>query len=162
MTPDSLPLRDIQLPDAISWWPLATGWWVALILLLLLVVLFIWLWRFYRRRRLLRAALRQLRQYYRVYRRNSDTAQFIGELSLYCHRLMRHKYGYKEKSALSGTAWLQQLDSEIGGKQFSSGVGKILADGPYMRTIECKPAPLLRLLRKLTKKILTGKGVGHA
>jgi len=30
-------LRDVHLPDAVSWWPLAWGWWVLLILLTLSV-----------------------------------------------------------------------------------------------------------------------------
>ena len=36
--PASLPLRDIHLPDPVSWWPLAPGW-LALIMLLVIVVL---------------------------------------------------------------------------------------------------------------------------
>lgn len=31
-------LHDIVVPDAVSWWPLATGWWVTIVLVLLLVV----------------------------------------------------------------------------------------------------------------------------
>ena len=27
MDPTQLPLRDIHLPEAVSWWPLAPGWW---------------------------------------------------------------------------------------------------------------------------------------
>ena len=29
----ALPLRDIQLPDAVSWWPLAMGWWLLLLVM---------------------------------------------------------------------------------------------------------------------------------
>ena len=31
-----LPLRDIELPEAISWWPLAPGWWLLLMVVLTL------------------------------------------------------------------------------------------------------------------------------
>ncbi len=27
MEPSELPLRDLHLPDAVGWWPLAPGWW---------------------------------------------------------------------------------------------------------------------------------------
>ena len=27
MDETALPLRDLHLPDAIGWWPLAPGWW---------------------------------------------------------------------------------------------------------------------------------------
>ncbi|GLR72027.1 DUF4381 domain-containing protein [Agaribacter marinus] len=32
-------LSDIQTPDAVSWWPLATGYWVLLVAMILLVIL---------------------------------------------------------------------------------------------------------------------------
>lgn len=34
-------LRDIHLPESVSWWPLAPGWWIIIGLLLALAVLFI-------------------------------------------------------------------------------------------------------------------------
>ena len=30
MDPSELPLRDLHLPEAVSWWPLALGWWFVL------------------------------------------------------------------------------------------------------------------------------------
>ena len=35
MNENALPLRDLHLPDAIGWWPLAPGWWVLIALSLL-------------------------------------------------------------------------------------------------------------------------------
>ena len=32
MDPDQLPLRDLHLPEAVGWWPLAPGWWVLIAL----------------------------------------------------------------------------------------------------------------------------------
>jgi hypothetical protein len=45
--PASLPLRDIHLPAAISWWPPAPGWWLLAIALTLgpLSVGLWWRWR---------------------------------------------------------------------------------------------------------------------
>lgn len=43
-------LRDIHLPPAPSWWPLAPGWWGLLVLVLLAVGVAIWWWRRQRRR----------------------------------------------------------------------------------------------------------------
>ena len=28
MDPEQIPLRDLHLPEAIGWWPLAPGWWI--------------------------------------------------------------------------------------------------------------------------------------
>ena len=41
-----LPLKDIHLPEAIGWWPLAPGWWILLLLIgLLIFAVVIWLRR---------------------------------------------------------------------------------------------------------------------
>ena len=32
MDPEQIPLRDLHLPEAIGWWPLAPGWWVVIAL----------------------------------------------------------------------------------------------------------------------------------
>ena len=37
-------LRDIHLPEPISWWPLAPGWWLLIIIALALMV---WATRFF-------------------------------------------------------------------------------------------------------------------
>ncbi len=55
-------LRDIHLPEAISWWPPALGWWLLLATLLLLILL-AWLSvRHYQRGAIKRAALHELAQ----------------------------------------------------------------------------------------------------
>lgn len=43
-------LRDIHLPPTPSWWPLAPGWWVLMVLALFAVGVAIWWWRRQRRR----------------------------------------------------------------------------------------------------------------
>lgn len=55
--PASLPLRDIHLPAAISWWPPAPGWWLLAIALTLgPLSMGLW-WRWRQRTRLRRDAL---------------------------------------------------------------------------------------------------------
>lgn len=34
-------LRDIHLPDGVSWWPLAIGWWIAIAIIMAVIVLLI-------------------------------------------------------------------------------------------------------------------------
>ncbi|MGB5726303.1 MAG: DUF4381 domain-containing protein, partial [Thiogranum sp.] len=50
MNPGSeLPLRDIHLPDPLSWWPPAPGWWLLLTLLVAIALLGGYLLHRYRR-----------------------------------------------------------------------------------------------------------------
>jgi hypothetical protein len=51
-------LRDIHLPPAPSWWPLASGWWMLGALLLVMSIAAAWFWL--RRHRLLRERRRLL------------------------------------------------------------------------------------------------------
>ena len=44
----SLPLRDIHLPDPVSLWPLASGWWILMIFFVIFFSLTIYLIRRYR------------------------------------------------------------------------------------------------------------------
>ncbi len=60
MNTTELPLRDIHLPEPVSWWPMAMGWWLCVGTLLLAGVLLAWWWRGAPSRRARRAALGEL------------------------------------------------------------------------------------------------------
>ena len=40
LNPETLNLRDIHLPEAIFWWPLAPGWWILAGATLLFIIVF--------------------------------------------------------------------------------------------------------------------------
>lgn len=70
-TPE-LPLRDIHLPDAVSWWPLAPGWWLSLAVLVMLLAALAWWWRGAPLRRLRQAALAELGSIEQAYSHSGD------------------------------------------------------------------------------------------
>ena len=41
MDPEQIPLRDLHLPEAIGWWPLAPGWWLVIAIALVGIGYFI-------------------------------------------------------------------------------------------------------------------------
>ena len=67
MTPELSPqvlaqldqLRDIRLPDPVSWWPLAPGWW-GVAALVLVAIFLVSAWSVLRRRSVRYAALKEL------------------------------------------------------------------------------------------------------
>src|SRR5512134_2522616 len=56
-----LPLRDIHIPEAISWWPRAVGWWLILVLMPLLVGILYWLYQRLTRKTALKTARKLLK-----------------------------------------------------------------------------------------------------
>ncbi|MFA5700426.1 MAG: DUF4381 domain-containing protein [Desulfuromonas sp.] len=140
-------LRDIHLPDAVSWWPPAPGWWlVAGVAGLVLVVLGWWLQKRRRSQQLLqwqrrgqRLALQELERLRREQLTSPET--LVGELSVLLRRVAILHYPASNCAALLGQEWLQFLDRTLGAgadggegfeaNPFSAGVGRCLADTPY-------------------------------
>ncbi len=133
LNPADLPLRDIHLPPAISWWPPAPGWWLLLILTVLFVFVAIWLRERHSRRRYRRLALLQLQQLEQQYQQQNDGKLLLAELS----RLLRHAaqlhYPHAGCAGLIDTDWLQFLDQQLASSEFSQGCGQPLASGPYQQ-----------------------------
>jgi hypothetical protein len=112
--PDELPLRDIQLPDAVSWWPPAYGWWLLAGLLLVLPWVIRWVAR---RRRAPRRpggvgalALRELDALEACYRRTGDARAAVAGVSVLLRRLALSLDSRAQVAALTGTPWAHWLE----------------------------------------------------
>ena len=145
-----LPLRDIHLPAAPSWWPPAPGWWL-LGGLLAIVSLLLWLlWRRIRRLRSRRQALQTLAE---LEKTAVPMTSLITELSMLLRRCALCAFPEENCAALSGEAWLEFLDRPLTEKAFTSGVGRCLADGPYQPAVEVDREALLALCRRWLKRL---------
>jgi len=132
MPVEPLPLRDIHLPDPVSWWPPAPGWWLVL-LLCTAVIAAVLLFRHIRQRRLLkRTVLAELNSIKRQYDENHDRVQLVKALSVLMRRASISYYPRVHSAGLTGQQWLQYLDSTAQTKGFEHGAGKILASAPYL------------------------------
>ena len=101
-------LRDIHLPPAPSWWPLAPGWWLLAALALLALIAAAWFWqrhrRLQKRRRLLLGELEQLAT---CHVRDGNDAALAAAL----HQLLRRVARRHDEAAARqrGESWRQTL-----------------------------------------------------
>jgi hypothetical protein len=131
--PDPLAgLRDWHLPDPVSWWPPAPGWWLlgALGLLALSLAVHAALAR-RRASAPARAALAELARLRAELRAHGDRRRFVAGLSELLRRLALVRYPRDRVAGLCGAEWLAFLDSAGGTGAFSDGPGQVLADGAY-------------------------------
>jgi hypothetical protein len=151
VTPASDPLaglRGYHLPEPVSWWPPAPGWWLLALLGLLAAGLAArWLARRHRRGAPARAALRELGALQTAYGRDGDAAAYARGLSRLLRRYALARFPRGQVAGLAGEDWLAFLDAHGGGGRFRRGAGRLLAEAPY-RAVTALPADeLARLAR---------------
>jgi len=131
-----LPLRDIHLPGAISWWPLAYGWWILLgfVAAGLLVGLLL-----YRRRYRERAAIRALKAVARSLTEGAAPVSCIQRISMILRRFAMSVAESRSVAGLTGDDWLRFLDGRWPRDEFSAGIGRVLIFGPYARPGRVSP-----------------------
>jgi hypothetical protein len=137
MKPDELPLRDIHLPEPVSWWPPAPGWWILLVTAGALVAIFFW-WRRRRRARmyapatLARAELEKLKA---SYAEHGDVQQLLRDISIWLRRASMALSSRREVASLTGVAWQQRLADMAGEAVFAGDDSKLLIEAAYRDTL---------------------------
>ena len=109
MDPQNLPLRDIHLPDAVAWWPLAPGWWVVAGVLVIAIAGL--LFALYRHHKLAfqRAALSELDRLIDAYERDHNQHHLAASIS----RLLRSVAVHLKGTAVASVqlqSWHQLTD----------------------------------------------------
>ncbi len=138
MPAESLPLRDIHLPEAVSWWPPAPGWWL-LLLFIAVIVAVVLLSKHIRKRRLLkRTALAELNRIRQQYNNDHDRLELAKALSALMRRASISFYPRENSASLTGEQWLQHLNNTAQRKDFLGDSGRILVTAPYL-PVNSKP-----------------------
>lgn len=152
MTTDPLAdLRDWHLPDPVSWWPPAPGWWLVAAGILVGLVLVVRLWFRWRGRTSLQLAARlELERLGRDLAADGDRRRYLAELSRLLRRLALARYPRAQVAGLTGDDWLAFLDATGGAGEFSDGVGRVLVESAYRPTAEIlfDPERLTTLVRR--------------
>lgn len=152
---EQLPLRDIHLPDPISWWPPAPGWWLLPVVLALLALAG---WRGWsvlekrrRRRKLFRAAYRELDRIESEYKANEDTGRLLRELSIFVRRVAISTHPRREVAGMCGDGWAAWLRRSAADGGLDESVLALLVDGPYRKGTDADAVPLVSGCRRWLK-----------
>lgn len=149
-----LPFKDIHLPDSISWWPLAPGWWILLSVMIGFIILVIALLRMYFKSSLKKDAVKELNYIESMFEKTQDTTQCVSELSIFLRRVVLSQKQQIHAAGLTGIAWLKLLDQHLGTSDFSQGPGQILLVGPYQPEVENRDVEqLIKLCRKWVSRL---------
>lgn len=127
-----LPLRDIHLPDPISAWPPAIGWWLLLLALIILAVAGWFLFKRLTRVTALKQAKTLLEQI--KHETATDDLEKLQQLSTWLRRVAISVSPREDVASLSGQQWLTHLDSSLEGSPFSDEIGQQLISRQYQKS----------------------------
>ena len=145
-------LRDIHLPDPVSWWPPAPGWWLLVIAVLAIFAgAGYFLRRHIHRNRYRKVALGEL-QLLNENRGRHSTRHTVEQLARLLRRVAILTCGREAVAPLVGKSWLMFLDNKGETDQFTTGPGEVLGEGHYHQTVEADLDQLIQLVEKWLRR----------
>ena len=139
MDKQALDLKDIHLPEPISWWPLASGWWFLLTCLVLLAVIVFFIKKAHQSKQLNREINIEIKKIKNQFRHTKNKYELAQSLSILLRRSSISYYSEKEVAGLTGEQWLTFLDDTTSktnnfsnNRKFRSKTGNALIVAPYL------------------------------
>jgi len=122
-------LHPNHLPDPVTWWPPAPGWWLAAFILLTGVgITAFLLYRHYARNRYRRAALQESRHIAATREHSEDNHALVSSLNQLLKRVALSVWPRETVAALHGNEWLAFLDKTSRSNDFTAGPGQVFGD----------------------------------
>ncbi|MBE9563760.1 MAG: DUF4381 domain-containing protein [Proteobacteria bacterium] len=136
MNEQTLNLRDIHLPEPISWWPLAPGWWILFVSLVVIITALYIAKKIYQSRQLSREITSELDDIKKEFAATQNKSQLAKALSILLRRACITYYPENNIAGLTGENWLEYLDATFASNKtqikFQDPIGHILLDAPYL------------------------------
>jgi len=154
---DPSKLAEIHLPDAIQFWPMATGWWLLLALLVMSILLLVFLRNRNRyspardKMSLNKAAQMELQLIDHNYQQHHDALETLKQLSIFLRRYVLSLEDRENVASLTEQQWLEYLDTLYhenfpAEHLFSERFATLLQEGPYRKTLYIENTALVEQL----------------
>lgn len=150
-------LRDIHLPEPVTFWPPAAGWWL---LLLVALIALVFACRHaiaaMIRRRKLASVMTELDMAYTRFNehaafdntRNQAGLEFLAAVNILLNRVVQVIYPNSGSANLVGSQWLNFLDRCDQRSTFVQGPASVLADGVYRPTFNADAEAVYQITRQ--------------
>ena len=141
-------LRDIHLPDPVSWWPPAPGWYGLFILVIILIVL---AWYMIKRRRypaIKKLAQLELQKIEQAFNQHQNTQQLCSDVSILLRRVAMSYDARDKQAGITGKEWLAHLNNLCGQTLFDDQLADYLLYAPYKPHSELPAEKLIMTSRQ--------------
>jgi len=130
-------LRDIHLPDSVSWWPIAYGWWLIIFLVIAAISWLVYkLWQKHQHKQLYRNVSSMFQAINQQYQAEQDSGQLIKQYSQLLRRLMLKRTSRSQVAGLTGKEWIESIHTQCQKPIFDQSTIELLIAGPYQRNIQ--------------------------
>jgi len=132
---NDLPLRDIHLPDSVSWWPLAIGWWLLPILILLILFIIYKIFEYKKQNKKVaykKIALNELKNLRTEFNENDNSVELVRAISSLLRRIALSYLPRESIASLTGKQWTKQLNKLCSKNIFTDEIASQLENTPYM------------------------------
>lgn len=133
---NELPIRDIHLPDSVSWWPLAIGWWLLPLVILIISFIIYKVIEYKKQNKKIaykKIALNELNNLRTEYSGHDNSVELVRGISSLLRRIVLSYLPRESVASLTGKQWTAQLNKLCSQNIFTDEIASQLESGPYMQ-----------------------------
>lgn len=156
-----LPLKDIHLPEAPGFWPLAPGWWILIVVVIISITAAFYISKVlikkHRQKRALnQRILSEFKNIQLAYNDSKNQHQLACDISAFLRRLILHELKAGDAVSLADDEWIVGLEYLTGVDL--SAHKKALVEAPYNPNIQFDVMGLIKDIEKLCLAIVNQQG----
>ncbi len=152
---ESIPLKDIHLPDAVFWWPPAIGWWLLLIMLPLIIWLIFVIVKKLREPVLKKSANAELKQVITAYKEHHDKQLLVQQISIVLRRIGISYLNRNETAGIAGKKWYEMINQLVEKNKISDDMIDLLSQGPYQQKPDLDDQKINTLIEQVQQWVAT-------